>query len=67
MSAGDIIALVGVVFSGVSALAAVGALWVSFRRGSERESHQAATVAVEVAQDPKVTPIPIEPKRGEPA
>lgn len=65
MSAGDAIALVGVVFSGVSALAAVGALWVSFKRGSERESRKAAAVAIEVAKPPLENVTPIERERGE--
>lgn len=47
----------------LSALAAIGTLYITIKRGSDRESKRSATVAIEVAQDETVTPI--ERERGE--
>lgn len=66
MSVGDVAALIGAISAAVSALAAIGALWVSIRRGSDRENRRTAQVAVEVAKDPTVTPIE-RGERGDPA
>lgn len=47
----------------LSALAAIGTLYVTVRRGSDRENKRTAEVAIEVAQDETVTPI--ERERGD--
>jgi len=47
----------------LSAFAAIGTLWVTIRRGSDRENKRSATVAIEVTKDETVTPI--ERERGD--
>jgi len=59
----DAVALMGGIGAMLSAFAAIGTLWVTIRRGSDRENKRSATVAIEVTKDETVTPI--ERERGD--
>ncbi|HEX3649583.1 MAG TPA: hypothetical protein VHV49_14250 [Pseudonocardiaceae bacterium] len=48
----------------LSALVSGATLWVSVRRGSDRENRRSASVAIEVTKDETVTSI-IDRERGE--
>ena len=57
----DVGALLGGIGAMLAALAAIGTLWITIRRGSDRENKRTAAVAIEVTKDETVTPI----ERGE--
>ena len=53
----DIAALMAGIGAMLSALTAIGTLWITMRRGSDRESKRSAEVAIEITKDETVTPI----------